>query len=1042
MALLLFGSGVASLVYQTVWLRELRNVFGASTPAAAAVIGIFMGGLGLGGLKLGHLVDRHANPLLLYAKLEGAIAAAALLTVPIVRVVETVYFASGGSPALGVVGATLLRLVLTTVMLGVPTFLMGGTLPAAARAVLVREDVRRRAVATLYGVNTLGAVVGTVGSTFFALEELGNRRTLLLAVLLNVLVAVAALALSRLSGFEAAPDPGESGVPGRAERGGEQGKPAAERDPRGLFTLTAAAVAGFSFLLLELVWYRMLAPILGGSTFTFGLILATALLGIGLGGLFYGMLPGDRPGSLGLFSSTCGLQALAIVAPFALGDRLSIFSALLRSLDTLGFAGSVIGWSIVCGVVVLPAAIVSGFQLPALIALSGSGSANAGRDVGRVCAFNTLGAIAGSLAGGFGLMPLLTAPGCWKLAAWLMVALAAAAAVLSRPVWLGPAAAATAALLLVQATGPTAVWRHSPIGAGRVSLVGKSRNEMKDWAIEQRGAIVAEWEGVESSIAVNGIDGYAFLVNGKSDGNAVADAPTQVMGGLIGAILHPRPRRSLVIGLGTGSTAGWLGKVPGMERVDVAEIEPAIRDVAALCAPANQDVLTQPSVKVFYGDAREMLLVTGNRYDVIFSEPSNPFRAGIASLFTRELYQAAAARLAEGGVFLQWVQAYEIDGLAVQTILRTLRGVFPHVSVWQTLEKDMVLVASPAPLPVDVERVRARVAEEPYRTALNVAWGVDSAEGFLAHLVADGAFASHVADNTMAAVNTDDRNTVEFGVARSIGRASGQSVAEIRAVAARLSMRDGSFQGTFDPALVRRYRTTSRLIAGTDPQEDPDLSRVVSAYRRGRFADAARLWRQLDLTATSHPETLIAAESFAQTGDEACLSLLPDLARYDPVEALLVEGIFRRAVGQNDQAADAFARGFSGLRAWPWADADLLGRSVGVAAGLARWAPSPARVEALLTALSRPFALHRIEATRRRLIVDVARRVEGCGPRVLEALALMEPHVRLDLDLLTLRADCYRLKGHPLAGLAKRERDELVRAGTGSFESTLGGHGP
>src|SRR6185295_2654232 len=169
-------------------------------------------------------------------------------------------------------------------------------------------------------------------------------------------------------------------------------------------------------------------------------------------------------------------------------------------------------------------------------------------------------------------------------------------------------------------------------------------------------AIVWDGDGVESSVALAAEEnGYAFVVNGKSDGSARGDAGTQVMLGLLGAIRHPQPRRALVIGLGTGSSAGWLGAVPSMERVDVVELEPLVLDVARACEAVNHDAMRNPKVHITIADARETLLTTAARYDVIASEPSNPFRAGIASMFTVEYYRAASARLTPDGVFAQWV---------------------------------------------------------------------------------------------------------------------------------------------------------------------------------------------------------------------------------------------------------------------------------------------------------------------------------------------------------------------------------------------------
>src|SRR5262249_14420264 len=161
-----------------------------------------------------------------------------------------------------------------------------------------------------------------------------------------------------------------------------------------------------------------------------------------------------------------------------------------------------------------------------------------------------------------------------------------------------------------------------------------------------------------SSVALDATDGLAMVVNGKIDGNARGDASTQVMGGVLGALLHPHPRRAMVIGFGTGSSAGWLAAVPSIEHVDVAELEASMLKIGRMCAPVNHAALDTPKLRVLLGDARETLLTVPARYDVIFSEPSNPYRAGVSSLFTREYYEAVAARLEEGGLFLQWVQMY------------------------------------------------------------------------------------------------------------------------------------------------------------------------------------------------------------------------------------------------------------------------------------------------------------------------------------------------------------------------------------------------
>ena len=273
-ALLLVGSGACALAYQLVWTRELRLVFGHSTAASAAVLAIFIGGLGAGSLLIGPRADRHPRPLALYARLEAAVALSAALTPFLLAGARAAYLALGGTLALGVVVSTLLRLLLSALVLLVPTLLMGGTLPAAARAVEGEGDTRRRATALLYGANTLGAVAGAVLATFYGFERLGNRGTLLTACAVNLGVAGAAALLARGVALVTAASPEAAFPAAGADR----------RAPR-RFVLAACAIVGFAFFLLELVWYRMLSPLLGGSVFTFGLILATALLGIALGGL-------------------------------------------------------------------------------------------------------------------------------------------------------------------------------------------------------------------------------------------------------------------------------------------------------------------------------------------------------------------------------------------------------------------------------------------------------------------------------------------------------------------------------------------------------------------------------------------------------------------------------------------------------------------------------------------------------------------------------------------------------------------------------------
>lgn len=1042
-ALLLLGSGFASLVYQIAWLRLLRLVFGASTASSAAVLAIFMGGLGLGSLLLGPWADRSPSPLRLYARLEVGIALAAAATPLLVEGVRWLYTVLGGTGALGFTGGTVVRLVLSAAVLGLPAFLMGGTLPATVRAVTGATDQGRRGLGLLYAANTLGAVAGTLVTTFVAIEHLGTRRTLWVAALLNLLVAVAARALAR-SREEAEEAAGETPPAEAAEAepgpGGTVPVAPERRAPVGL-VLAAAGLTGFAFFLMELVWYRMLAPVLGGTSYTFGLILAVALFGIGAGGWVYGAgSRGARPTLLG-FGVTCALEAVALGLPLALGDRIAFLAHELQGMAAAGFGALVGAWTVVTVLVVLPAALVAGYQFPLLVGLLGEGRRRVGREVGLAYAWNTAGAIAGSIAGGFGLLPLLSAPGAWRLAVVLLAALGVVAAVVAGTWGRARSAAAAGATLVAllaaafaAAPGPSAFWRHAGIGANRLNATLQDPNDLRAEIRRQNAGVVWEADGRESGVALVRSAGYAFIVNGKSDGAALGDAGTQVMGGLVGSMLHPRPERALVIGLGTGSTAGWLADVPGMERVDVVELEPAILRVARACTPVNRGVLDHPKVEVVVGDGRELLLTTDRRYDVVFSEPSNPYRAGISSLYTREFYQAASERLRDGGLFVQWLQGYEVDASVVRTAYATLASVFPAVESWQTLAGDLMLVASEEPVVHDLERVRRRAAGEPYAEALSRVWGVSGAEGFYSGFVAGPGFARAVAEAEAEAgrVNTDDHPVIEFGFVRNLGRRGLFSIEELVRLARRRGEHRPAFRGPEpDWFLVDDARLARGAFFDQVPQPPPAPgpgSRLDQRYALRRdFVDddweGLRLGWEGEDPAPRHRVDLLAwGEALAEASDDRAAGVAERLREVSPGEAEVVLALLAARQDRNKSAAWHLENLFRGLRSDPWVRPGALGSSLRLAVALAREDRETA--ETLFDLLAEPFAVGASDDQRRLARLQIAASVPREGV-CLEAMADLEPWVPWDEGMLSGRLRCYEEHDHPLQWLARQELAEF-----------------
>lgn len=991
-ATLLFFSGAAALVYQTVWMRDFRLIFGVSTFATGVVLAIFMGGLGLGSALLGRRADRHPHPLALYGVLEIGIAVSAAISPLLLMGIRWAYIAIGGGAALGEVLAILVRLIFSALVLLVPTVLMGGTLPAMARAVESEDDAGRRRLALLYGINTIGAVAGALVSTFILLERFGNRRTLWIAAAVNLAIGFIAYSAGR------------KGRVVEKETVEEPFRAAVLPAP---FVLAAAAIVGFAFLLMELVWYRMLSPILGGTTFMFGLILAVALAGIGTGGAIYSFGRRDRTASAGAFALTCTLEALAMIVPFALGDRIAVLANALRSLEVFGFSGHLFGWTAVTFLVAFPAAAIAGYQFPLLISLLGRGRENVGREVGLTYAWNTVGAITASLLGGFVLVPWLGATGSWKLATGILLALGAATMLFAiRERRLAPLVVTTVAAIVaigsMFAMGPTAVWRHSGIGAGRAPRPAQ-QNALIEWQYKQRRTEIFTADGRESSIGLLADEDLGLIVNGKSDGSARGDAGTQVMAGMIGALVHPDPKKALVVGLGTGTTSGWLAAIPSMERVDVVELEPVVVQIADYFSAVNRRAMDNEKMHVTVGDAREVLLTSREQYDLIFSEPSNPYRAGIASLYTREFYEAASDRLQPGGLFLQWVQMYSVDASTIQTIYATMTSVFPWVDTWVTTHGDVVLVASRDPLEYDVERMRKRLATEPHRSAAHAAWRVETVEGVFAHFLGSEKMAE-AASARATELNTDDRPVIEFSFARTLmsDRFNVQSLASAATQAG--AARPTNIRGNVDWADVEANRASLPYLPSNDPRY-----RFITAYWSGDLAGAAAAWRDTKWAPANSGQLAILAHALANSGDESAMAYVEQLRPWQPTEADAIEALLRARQNNPAAALPLMASALTKYRTDPWPMPFIMGILLTTAVDLA--STDPALAATLLEPLSRPYAAYQQNDERRRAYLAIAWQARRCSPATLATLRELEPAIPWRLSVLQIRATCYNAAG-------------------------------
>lgn len=710
-----FLSGAAGLVYEVVWMRMLGLVFGHTVFAVTTVLAAFMSGLALGAFLFGRLIDRRGRPLQVYGFLEAGIGAWALLVPLLLTQVQIVYVALSRSLKLSSFALSLAQFALVFLILLVPTTLMGASLPVLAKFFVNRPESLGRKVGDLYALNTLGAVLGAVLAGFLLLPAIGVRATTGLAVAANLAIGAWALVLAgrvREPGETSAPVP-----PLLVERP-SPGAPSGESIP--LMTwlvLAGTGLSGAAAMVYEVAWTRALSLMIGSSTYAFSAMLTTFLTGLALGSFLFARIWGRRrvDGTLfGALEVAIGLVALALTPAF---ERLPdlVLAILARMTPSAGgallaqFASSFL-------VMIIPTTII-GAAFPCAVQICAGALTRLGRDVGRVYSANTVGTIAGALLAGFLLVPSLGARASLVVAAAVNTAVGLtvlAAAGPARPLW---RRAALVPLALLFAAGVVFLPAWDPrVMAGGVSIyVGKFISAPDPAAVFREVTAARQLlyyrEGINSTVAVERTERMTALrVDGKVDASNGIDMATQLMLGHLPVLLHPRPERVLVIGLGSGVTAGAVAQHPVVREIDVVELEPAVVEASSFFLEENRHVLRDPRVRLVVGDGRNYILAGEGRYDVISSEPSNPWMAGVANLFSREFYRLARERLADDGIMIQWVHGYSLFPSDLKMIVKTFRQSFPHATLWRTLRGDYLLVGARSPLRIDYALLERRIA--------------------------------------------------------------------------------------------------------------------------------------------------------------------------------------------------------------------------------------------------------------------------------------------------------------------------------------------
>jgi predicted membrane-bound spermidine synthase len=686
LALIVFtASGFAGLIYESIWSHYLKLFLGHAAYAQTLVLAIFMGGMAFGAWLASRLSPGWGDLLRAYAAIEAVIGVASLAFHE-VFVATTAFAFDSVIPSLGSPFAVqAFKWALAALLILPQSVLLGMTFPLMTGAVLrIRPERSGYAIAMLYFANSLGAAVGVLASGFYLIEVAGLPGTLAAAALINLAVAAAAMLLPRPPAAVARP-------PASAAR-------ARAPVPRLRLLLAVAMLTGMSSFMYEIGWIRMLALVLGSSTHAFELMLSAFILGIAFGGLWIRRridAAADTTRLLGIVQLVMGLAALATLPIY--GSTFHVMRAALGALS-LTQNGYVAFNAVSHGIalaVMFPAAFCAGMTLP-LITISLLRSGAGEKAIGLVYSANTAGAIVGVLLAVHLGLPLLGVKGLIVAGAAIDLALGVALlAVAGGSALRVPALASAAVSAAAVLVALLAVRLDAHDMASGVYRFGQLLNKDQE-------KVLLHLDGKTATISITENSEHVSLrTNGKSDGGVQIrggapshDEVTMTLLGALPQFYAPEARRAANIGFGTGLTAHVLLASDRLERVETVEIEPAVVAASSVyLRKANWRALEDPRHRVVFDDAKTHFSSQHARYDVIVSQPSNPWVSGVASLFTTEFYRDVRRYLAEGGLFLQWVQLYEMSPVLLATIVTALQENFPSYEMWMANEGDMIIVA-------------------------------------------------------------------------------------------------------------------------------------------------------------------------------------------------------------------------------------------------------------------------------------------------------------------------------------------------------------
>jgi len=710
-----FFSGVAALIYESLWMRSFGLIFGNTTHAITVILATYMGGIALGSHLAGRV--KVSNPLKTYAFVELLISISAVVSFLLLRQLPEFWGNFSRNVSLPGGFEVPLRIILSGLIILIPTLCMGATVPLLVQ-ILSRHVSHHKVLSRLYYMNTLGGAAGVLITTYLLFPGMGLSKAYSIAIIINFIIAVSC---GLIVIFKKIPVPAGNQITGVS--------PLKTSTPKNsAILILVASIAGGTSFCLEILWSRSFALVIGSSIYSFNLMLFSFLLGLVIGTWLYEKYWEKIKNPFRLLVWLLLLLGSAILLSSAAIGWLPLFYYSLMDYLPLSFSVYQVVGFLLCFMVMVLITSMFGFIFPLLLRLvkhDNDEPTEARLITSKLYAWNTLGTLIGALLTGFLVIPLIGLEKGYVFAAALPIILG----IFILGIYKKWNLHIKASYIIITVTGIIllgAVWKPwEPLvvtsGTYKYGLQQIKNGKRKAFellkTLKNKREIVYYKEGIEGVVAVTNSDGLFLSVNGKTDASE-GDLVTQKMLAHVPLALNPNAKNALIIGWGSGCTSGTASLYP-LKSIKTIEIEPAVYESRMLFSKINNKVFNDPRFQIIFKDGRNVLLTTPDLYDVIISEPSNPWITGVSNLFTRDFYKTGLARLNKQGIFCQWFHIYDMPMEVMKSQVRTFCSVFPDAMLWVIPTEylkinassyitpgDVLLIGSRDSLKIDMERIK------------------------------------------------------------------------------------------------------------------------------------------------------------------------------------------------------------------------------------------------------------------------------------------------------------------------------------------------